>query len=251
MTTDNRILQIASKQQQIGWHLLFRGFLSKHWINLHAQTPTDLAAPMTHSTSYNKAFSRLIQEIWQSQLDFWRDYQTARHQTPMNGCKMSTLQSKELRETITHLQTLQHQVEIDRADIYFPREVDQFIESNHPRSLQNYIANFGPAIRASIKRRIQQASSQTRRLWHYPGFTRFTRSATVTTSTASVESMHPSAPPTTPADQTQPIPLNTDIPPRPSHNNGAPIPHKHSRWKITHKVRENFRKFFTNTQPNN
>jgi hypothetical protein len=210
-----------------------RGFISIKWYYLIDPT-TPPGTSGYHKKAVSRAFSLLIEELWASQLDFWRDYQAERHQNPTPDVDLPPPHVQELQASIQHLHSLKTQVETNREDVYFPRDVKEFMKRNNPRQLQNYILNYGPAIRQSIHRRTSQAHTNTRPLWHFPGFPR--RSARTPNPTPNPYSRSSTNHPT---GSSHPDTIHIQ------HDTGATFPHKHSRWKITQQIRDRFRQFFT------
>jgi hypothetical protein len=137
----------------------------------------------THAL-YDRAIVRLIQEMWALQLDFWRDYQKARHQPEQrpDGSKPISEHSVELHDTVKHLYSFQSQVEVSKEEVYFPRNLDEFLETNNTQSITNYIKNYGKAILASAKRRTQQTISSIKPLWQFPGYSRSNPNTTTATN---------------------------------------------------------------------
>lgn len=218
-----------------------RGFLSQTWI--HYKPSTRPIANQHTGSAYNatKTFGHIIQELWKAQLNFWQAYQAARHQQSSNPNSETDPAShiQELQETIQYLHSKQPQVEYSRDTVYFPSNPTAFAETNHPRSLRNYIQNYGPAIQQSIQRRLTQATSRLRNIWQYNGFSRrHTHNVSTTTNTSHREVRNPTSVTAVP---------QRSIPParhHPADTEGQLIPHKHSRWKITHVDRARFRSFF-------
>jgi hypothetical protein len=236
--SDPVILQVATHQREIGWNKLMRGFISIKWYYLIDPT-TPSGTSGYHKKAVSRAFSLLIEELWASQLDFWRDYQAERHQNPTPDVDLPSPHVQELQASIQHLHSLKTQVETNREDVYFPRDVKEFMESNNPRQLHNYILNYGPAIRQSIHRRTSQARTNTRPLWHFPGFSR--RFNTILPG----RTLNPTPNPYSRSSTNHPTGPSHPDPIHIQHDTGATFPHKHSRWKITQQIRDRFQQFFT------
>jgi hypothetical protein len=240
--TDPLIVEVATYQHKIGWHLFFRGFISTKWDQYIDQTSRPNGTRHNRKTR-TRLFSQLIQEMWSAQSEFWRTFQAARHQDPHDSLDLTSpsLHTKELQETVQHLYSLRPHVELCREDEYFPRDINFFMANTTPRTLQQYIQNYGQAIRQSIQRRNVQSNRSTKPIWSFKGFSRIppTQHINHTTNTSPDPTRH------THQHRASIPAINNET----NHTNtntatGAPIPHKHSRWKITQQLRDHFRQYF-------
>ena len=114
-------------------------------------------------------FPKLITEIWDLQLQFWRQYQENRHTDSPTPTETSASLS-ELQAQIRHLYTLSDQVLQTQRPRLFPPDIDVFLDTNNMSQLQAYISQYTPAIRLSIRQATKRSRANTRSLHSY-GFT--------------------------------------------------------------------------------
>lgn len=260
------LIQLMEAQAQIGWHSLLRGYISSHWSSyLTFELAQQGSEQPTHEPNDElKLFSGLIYEIWAAQSDFWHLYQTNRHSPTPDSTPPPGSKRDELCQTISHLLSLQPQIEPTRTDIYYPPDLPTFLSDSTTAQLEAYIANYGDAIKRSIRRRKSQSIANTRSLLTFPGFQ---RQPTMLSNAAAPPLPPPPLPP--PAPPPPPRPSSTRrittwltrqapaatppalTPPLPEHNperiHGAPPHPKHTRWRPLDSTRRRFRNFFTNT----
>ena len=106
---------------------------------------------------------------------------------------------------------------------YFHNDVESFVGSATATQMKTYLHHYKPAIRQSVRDAKKVA---TRSLYTFQGFTRRHKS-------------------THPPRSTQ----TSDNNPHISTNAGAPLPHKHTRWKVGSNVVRSIRGFFLPPPP--
>jgi len=216
-------------------------------------------------------------------LDFWNAYQHTRHAAPEISNDLNASQI-DLQAHIRHLYTLADKVLQTQRSHLFPHNLELFLDTNTPIQLQNYIHQYEPAIRLSIRHASRRSQHHTRSLQTY-GFTTITPNTTITQDTATttstdltptnppVENMPPQPNPRPrllqrlltwahrSSNSSQPTHTNATTP---THINTSPhqttIPHtahhsqqssttraphhKHSRWRPTDIQRQRFLGYF-------
>ena len=163
---DPRLLPLFDAQNEIGWDLLVRGFYAKEWSLISPVYEPHRKKPYNHDFLF---FPKLITEIWDLQLQFWRQYQENRHTDSPTPTETSASLS-ELQAQIRHLYTLSDQVLQTQRPRLFPPDIDVFLDTNNMSQLQAYISQYTPAIRLSIRQATKRSRANTRSLHSY-GFT--------------------------------------------------------------------------------
>jgi hypothetical protein len=252
------ITHIYSKQGLIGWNGVVRGLLSCAWgpyllfeLKEQQQTTSRVPDSRVQDVPIGTFFSRLIYEIWAAQTDFWKRYQENRHSTHTQPHKDHHSSKRiELQNTVRYLDSLRSKVEPEHTDRYFPSDLPSFLTESSNSQMETYISNYGKVIKASAKRHNHRATASTRKLWTYNGFTRAIQHQ--------FTPIHPTAQqsqiPYQPSRQTRQITTwfkprnNPQSDPR-SHTRpattGAPLPHKHTRWKNNTPTQRHIHEFFT------
>jgi len=173
--SDPYLTVLFTSQDSIGMNNLMRGFLSNEWSHYLAYTITDQPLRCTHQTF----FAALITSLWTAQTDFWTAYQLRRH-TPPDQDEPDPGKIAELKEEIRFLFALKPQVLPNHTATYFPIDLESFLKYSTKAQLQNYITNYGQAIKSSIHQAQKQSIANTPRLFTFPGFQRLTATATTT-----------------------------------------------------------------------
>jgi hypothetical protein len=196
-------------------------------------------------------FSRLIYEIWAAQTDFWKRYQENRHSSHTQPHKDHHSSKRiELQNTVRYLDSLRSKVEPEHTDRYFPSDLPSFVTESSNGQMETYISNYGEVIKASAKRHKHRATASTRKLWTYNGFTRAIQHQFMPTHPTAQQSQVPYQP----SRQTRQITTwfkprnNPQSDPRPQTRpatTGAPLPHKHTRWKNITQTQRHIQEFFT------
>ena len=265
------LLAALRAQSEIGWSGFLCGYLSSSWAT-YLRFETLLQNPQSTDLDFDQLFVGLIYELWASQTDFWTAYQARRHS--LSTCPSHDSKRNELITTIQHLYSQRPHVEPTNRDRYYPSDLDAFLTDSTTSQLQNYVHNYGDAIRLSVKRHKKTAVLHTPALWQYPGFRRFSRTPTLqphptgtngppgpspprpTQIRRTVQSIrnwllphnqHPLPQPGgSPIEPAPPPPPPPPTNPQNSHTGATPH-HKHTRWRNLHSVQRRFRSFFVSS----
>jgi hypothetical protein len=207
-------------QQNLGWRLLTRGFLSRHWLtylhqclhndrwrNTHSdivdfdpdllggrlsdkanQRPSDsqrdpkssaphpkncyikvprsqssLPEPTTIPQTIDPTifFAGLIKTLWVELSTLWRSHLDLIHETAAK--KPSPVTVTAIHTRVRTLVALQPSVlPIHRNTTYFPPDVEVFLQTSSLSQLNNYIDQYEPVIRSSIRRNTTGKATSTR-----------------------------------------------------------------------------------------
>jgi hypothetical protein len=250
-------------QRQIGWTRFLRGFLSQQWRDyLEYELNHNQDAPAPDHFDYNHFFSGLIKVMWEQQTKFWMEFQQGLHHNTTS--EQPPAKTEEYRLEVRHLYGLRDQVLPQHRDEYFPQKLSDYLDNSTSTQLQNYITNYKPAIRRSI-REARRRSTNSRPIYQFPGFQRHHQPR-----------HHPETTPAPNASNTQQHPANTTanslirgtldttaqalrrtfaqttllgafVNTNLTRNTRERPPHKHSRWKPLRAAQDRFQAFFTNT----
>ena len=263
---------LAQAQRKIGWTRLLRGFLSQHWLTYLEQEFDNSGETILPIPIDTKAFfSGLIRTMWTCQSKFWTEHQADVHKPEKDTTSAATI--AETRAEVQQLYSIRFQVPIQQREEYFPKSIRDFLKSSSHQQLRNYLANYKPAIRKSIKTAKEKANKAPR-IFTYKGFTRTRTAATSNprTSASTTEPEHnsqdtelllqpttttgPSPTPPTANEATNPdktdrtnlkqMTLTGTSPPANTTQHQVPTEnhHKHSKWKLMHVVQDRFKNFF-------
>ena len=211
--TITRMHRAIHSQSKIGWKFFLKGFLSTEWTT-YLQYDHDRHAK-DHQTTIDipKLLSRLIKCIWQSQSNLW----TA-HLSNIHDKKNSTRSPDTTHELKTRIRTLHlHKDEtlaVHRSE-YFHEDLESYLHTATSNQMKSYLLNYGPAIHASIA--AAKKWTHTTSILNYAGF-------------------HHDRPPPNSSSTRQP---STHV------NREAPSHRKHSRWRPSQSVLDNFKTFFS------
>jgi hypothetical protein len=259
------VQQLAQAQQKIGWTRLLRGFLSKHWLIYLEQEFNNGGYPMPSSIDTKVFFSGLIRTMWVCQSKFWTEHQSDIHKPEKGTTSAATI--AETKAEVQYLYSMRLQVPIQQREEYFPKNIREFLKSSSHQQLRNYIENYKPAIRKSIKIAKEEANKAPR-IFSYQGFT---RTRTKRTTRIRPNELHNDqdneilllqptialGPETLAAEEAITAPtirvlkqmtLTEQNPPVNTTTTQHQVPkehhHKHSKWKLMHVVQDRFKNFF-------
>jgi hypothetical protein len=277
---DQRLLALYDAQAAIGWDLMTRGFFAAEWSTITATFHPHREKPYNHDL----LFPKLISELWKQQLEFWRQYQEARHSTPIHHNDI-TAPHAELQAQVRYLYTFHEQVVQTQRQHLFPPDLEHFLESTTTAQLNNYVMQYTSAIRLSVRQATRRSQSHTRSLVSY-GFTTTTTNPpnqpaihlpnetnviqTEANPEGNIDAIQPPTPQprflqrllTWARTRTRTIPLPTnrltsqastiqDDPPTPTELSHILPPritraphHKHSRWRPTDHQKQRFLSYF-------
>lgn len=246
-------------QRGIGWNHFMKGFLSQQWQTyLEYEFNHNHEAPAPENFEYDRFFSGLIKKLWEQQTKFWFAYQQKLQQpSPTHKSSKQTEYESEIR----HLFRYRKQVMPHHRDDYFPQNLTEFLHHSTPTQLQNYLNNYKPAIRRSI-REAQKQAKRYKPIFHFPGFLRHRSpttnlgitqtqpklrghnqaSATYTTTSSSQRNTASATRSQTAAPTTGAHLPENDTPT--THMRERP-PHKYSRWKPLLNIQSKLTTFFT------
>ena len=83
-------------------------------------------------------FPKLIADIWDLQIDFWKKYQDIRH-TATDPDTTNTSSHQELQAQVRHMFSLAEDVLQSQRQHLFPSDIDSFLDISSPAQLSNYI----------------------------------------------------------------------------------------------------------------
>jgi hypothetical protein len=195
--------------------------------------------------------------MWTCQSKFWTAHQAEVHKPEKDTISAAT--AAETKAEVQYLYSIRFQVPTQHREEYFPKNIRDFLKSSSHQQLQNYIANYKPAIRKSIKTAKDDANKAPR-IFNYQGFTRI-RAAPKATSTRQTtphldqrnETIRPcpgsppeDAPNTPQRHSLKQRTLTGAEPPENTTEHQVPTEnhHKHSKWKLLHVVQDRFKNFF-------
>jgi hypothetical protein len=176
-TLDPRLLPLYDAQQEIGWDLMTRGFLPKEWMTITTIYHPHRKKPNNHDL----LFPKLISELWNQQLEFWKQYQDARHSDAENHLEV-TASHAELQSQVRHLYSFSDRVLQIQRHRLFPAELDHFLAISTSTQLKNYIDQYSPAIKLSVRHATRRSIHNTRSLFTY-GFTNPSNTPATATTT--------------------------------------------------------------------
>jgi len=141
-----RLLLLYDAQQEIGWDLMTRGFFAKEWMTITTIYHPHQTKPYNHDL----LFPKLISELWNQQLEFWKQYQDTRHSEVDNPQEVTAVHA-ELQSQVRHLYTFCDRVLPIQRHHLFPTELDHFLTiSTTATQPKNYVDQYSPAIKLSI-----------------------------------------------------------------------------------------------------
>ena len=171
-TTPDSTIQmhnLITSQNNIGWTNFTRGFVSQEWETLlHSENAN---GHVMKGTPFS-FFSKLIVTMWQEQTAFWMAYQARRHSPVDTHSDLDSEKLIEIKQEISHLFTLREKVLPAHINSYFPQDLETFLKHSTTAQLQTYVANYGKAIKSSIRQHADQSIANTRTIFTYPGFQR-------------------------------------------------------------------------------
>ena len=153
-------------QRDVGWRLLTRGFLTRHWrIALHDAFVAN--EQHTHDTvpDLTKIMAGLIKVMWSSLGQLWLNHLSTIHQTDKTIHSPVTLD--DLRNHIRHLHH-QRTRTLPIHQHYFIPDVEVYLAKASKASMQSYIDHYEPIIRASIQDTTHHPLSTTPIIPHSP-----------------------------------------------------------------------------------
>ena len=199
---------------------VLKGLLTKTWRQDYDRDATGTITE--HNSKSLEIFIPRIRIIWTEQLKLW-DYHLQDQFAPEQG--VSASQRTRHAQYQHHVRLLYEKRDLclpGHRDIYFPDNIEEYINQSSTTQLRQYLHNYEAAIHQSIQAAKQQP---LRSLLTFPGFIRQTITRLPHTNPAS----HP--------------PQNRHVPPAPGAR-GAPPHHRHTRWRnITSSV-QSIRNFF-------
>ena len=207
--TPPSVHRVISHQNDIGWDALMHGFFSNRWQHFfRCEYDRQATAPYRHE----KFLPQLINILWNTWNAVWDQHLIHIHQST-DGAS-SPEKTNELQARIRSLHYHHHEVLAAHRSLYFFDDVEAFLLHASQSQLQNYIDNYEqPILQSMAQARLISATAP--RIFELPGFVRLhppRRGRTLLTRTT-----------------------------------GAPIHHKHSRWKPTAANIQRFRNFFTSS----
>ena len=211
----------TKSQQAIGWNLFPKGFFTIQWRLLYESTCNVQpdASPRT-SVSF---ISGIIQLLWEAQMSLWDQHQSSINDTKQGDSLRMKDKNTEYATRIRLLHSQRDQCLHAHREQYFHDDVESFVGSATATQMKTYLHHYEPAIRQSVRDAKKVA---TRSLYTFQGFIRRRKS-------------------TQPPRFTQTSDNSTDI----STSAGAPLPHKHTRWKVGSNVVRSIRGFFLPPPP--
>ena len=170
--------QLAQAQSILGWHCMFKGFLTKQW-QTYLEFTQRQQRKRTALFNYSAFFQSIIQTLWTHQTSFWMTYQTKLHTTDENPNTHNERRT-DLQHEVRFLYSMKATVSHEFRDVYFPRNLQQFLKQSTVLQLQNYLNNYKRHILTSVATERTRAA-HNKRIWSFPGFTRISRSFKTTT----------------------------------------------------------------------
>lgn len=211
--------RVSQGQNQIGWHLFPKGFLTIQWRHLLDRENRKYTA--STATGSKEFLAGLLGIIWKAQEKLWNDYITTNSTlTPTVSIRHSA-KIIEYATQIRHLYNQRNQCLASHRDRYFPDDIETFISTATLPQLKAYLHHYEPAIQHSLR---EASKVSTQPLIRFPGFTRRSRSKSPTKSYA----------------KRLDLPTQTRAP-----------PHKHSKWKSLQQATNAIRQYFAPSNPSN
>jgi hypothetical protein len=168
--TGPAVHKLIHAQKKIGWHHILRGFFSNQWQDyLEYELNHNPSAKAPEYFDYASFYSGLIKLIWAQQSLLWKDLQLPASVAPTTDTPIAKIE--EYKIEIRHLYTLRPMVLPEHRDDYFPRSLSDFLNRSTAAQLQNYINNYKPAIRRSVKI-AKRRSTNSHPIFTFPGFHR-------------------------------------------------------------------------------
>lgn len=199
------------QQSQIGWDLLPRGFLATAWTeDLHRSYTISRVIPPHDSATF---MTSLIHIIWKAQLQFWKQITENYHNSTQPQTSYISQKRHDLQLRIRQLHQTRSQCLAQHQHDYFLDNLDEYVQQATIPQMKSYLHHYEPVIHQSIR---DAQKLTTRNIFQFPGFTLLRRR----------RNMIP------PSLRARPrMPTSTLHPANTSTSTGAPIPHKHTRWR--------------------
>ena len=206
----NVVNDLIHSQEQIGWHLFMRGFLSTLWerflqAQILRQLPTDKRLTMEPAAF----ITGLIKTLWTSMSTLWTNHCNHVHRKDDNGPSPDKL--LELQTRVRTLHSRRNDTLAAHRDLYFYEDLEAHLRNATVQELRTYLLNYEPNILASIKRSQDMAGNS---LIDFFGFTRTVENSLAPTSI------------------------------RPGGSGEPPINPKHSRWRTIVRTTSYIRDYF-------
>ena len=212
-------------QQQIGWELLPRGFLSISWRKLYEETSPNA---ITHSSRPIPFMAGLVKLLWTRQLQYWQAYTTKQNDSanPHSWSVSEKRLEYQTRIRILHQQRSEclhaHQTQ------YFYDDVESFLTQATNTQMRMYLHHYTSAISHSI---VSAKRSQTKTIFQFPGFTHLSKRCLRSAATRPDQRFTQSASPILPGIR------------------GVQIIRKHTRWRNVSPSTTSIRAFFSPSTP--
>lgn len=221
---------LRSSQQEIGWNLLPKGFLSIQWRYRFEQIRQH--QDFLQRRSSIDFLAGIIQIIWRQQLQLWTDHLSALGKLQNKADTPRSLESRQEHSIrIRLLHAKREQCLYVHRDIYFHQDIDKFLQEATITQMREYLLHYEPAIQQSIKdaHRIPMRS-----IFTFQGFSH---------RQAFAPHQSPNPPTVPPQSKSRRTTQLLD-------REGVSFPHKHTRWKSgSHTRTKNIREFFSSNTP--
>lgn len=209
-----------TSQLELGPRTFLKGLFTNQWRLLLTNT----IQQDTNSDPLNglDTLMGLIRIMWTTQLKLWESHLKMQFNSQHGPTITQLDRTAQYRQRIRALFTKRDQCLPSHRDTYFPPDVEEYLEQATPTQMRHYLHHY----EAAISKSIQSATAHPMRsLFTFPGFIR--------------HSINPFRQPSPTSNPTLPHTNQATNGAR-----GAPLHHKHTRWRNVTSPMTSIRNFF-------